>query len=92
MKNADLSTLIVGSRVCYTVPGRGKGNFSFGFGDVIQVNWKTVDIIDRKFPGEKKHRISKSLINEIIIFKKPIIESKPSIKKMRQLDLFINGK
>ncbi len=80
MKNIDLSTIIIGARVCYTVPNRG--GHSFGFGKVTKINRKTVNVTDEKYPGEEKLQVDKRLITEIIIFEKPK-------QKVNQLDMFV---
>lgn len=64
----DLSNLRVGDRVCFKIPERG--GFSLGFGDVEKINItrsrKSIDVIDRKFPGETKLKVNIKLIYKII--------------------------
>lgn len=50
----------VGQRASYSHTKRG--TTSFGFGDVVKVNKRTVEVIDRKYPNEERILVDKALV------------------------------
>lgn len=51
----------VGQRASYSHTKRG--TTSFGFGDIVKVNKRTVEVVDRKYPNEEHILVDKALVH-----------------------------
>lgn len=55
--------VMIGDRACYKIPERG--GWSYGFGDVIKLNKKSIVVLDKKFPDNQKIRVDKALVYKV---------------------------